>query len=448
VREAFAGCFRESEPLRGRGLVHVPFIVVCIALLSLFRQVGTRPWRSLWAEDGAEFLLRALDRGSASFTDSYAGYGHLLPRTMAMLASALPLAWAPWVFSVGAAIFIGLIAAFVFVASRAYFRNTVVSYLAAIAAGLSPVAQIETMNTVTNLQWYLMIAVFWGLLWCPRSRTSWIASALVGLIGFGSAPLVVLLLPLLLLRLVAKGRKAVDPFLAGSALGLAYQLSIALTAPQRPGGTLHPRALAEGWGVRGILEFVGTHFTTSWARDLGWASVLIIFVSVLLAAVGGLLAAKNDPSGRTDVLTVALLIVICVAFNGFFFAVSFTRGFVSLPEGLYDWHSLNLIAGSRYSVLPLYLVTVIVLLCVDHVLSSRNLFTYRAILVAPAVALLGMALVTDYRGGMLRAGSPQWPAEVARAQDDCRHGAETAHLKIAPDNFVVSLSCAEVMRSR
>jgi len=413
-------------------------IAGAVTVLSVVRQTGTPAWQSLWAEDGAEFLLRAINEGASSLTKSYSGYGLLLPRLIALLAAALHLGWAPWILSIGAALVAGLLSAFAFVASRAYLRSTALSYAAALALGLSPVAQIESMNCTANVQWYLMPALFWALLWCPTIRTGRIVASLLGLFAFGSAPLAVLMVPILVLRVIVRGRRGLDLFLIGSLLGLAYQLALTATAPPRQGGTLQPRALAETWGVRALLEFIGTHPARSLARDIGWLSALLVLGAVVVAIIGAAFA--RDPQWPGT----AVFVLLCFGLSTLQIAVAFTRGFPVLPAHLFDWDQLDFIPGSRYSVLPLYLLALVVLICVDRIAARPRFGGLRLALAAPAVLCLLLGLTTDFRGGPFRSSSPRWSKEVSNARSECAHGAQRVTLNIVPDPLTISLSCEQL----
>ena len=53
------------------------------------------------AEDGTIFFRQAMEDGLAAFAVPDAGYLHLVPRIVALAATALPSAAAPWVYAYG-----------------------------------------------------------------------------------------------------------------------------------------------------------------------------------------------------------------------------------------------------------------------------------------------------------------------------------------------------------
>jgi hypothetical protein len=73
-------------------------------LITLARRPSAITGAALWAEDGTVFLVQALNRGVGAVNDSYAGYLHLVPRGIAMVASWLPFGWTPGLYALGAAV--------------------------------------------------------------------------------------------------------------------------------------------------------------------------------------------------------------------------------------------------------------------------------------------------------------------------------------------------------
>src|SRR6266704_5096885 len=83
-------------------------LLAAAALISfgsmLLRPTGVRPWRSLWAEDGRDFLTGGLNHPPViGWFRSYQGYQHVIPRMIGSLAALFPLDRAADVFAFASA---------------------------------------------------------------------------------------------------------------------------------------------------------------------------------------------------------------------------------------------------------------------------------------------------------------------------------------------------------
>src|SRR6266540_3528958 len=156
------------------------------------------------AGDGQIFLSAAVNNGPLdAVATSYAGYYHLVPRLLAQLVSYLPPELAAAGLAIGAAVCTALIALFVFVASGAHLRSTLSRLLVSAVVIVMPLAN-ENSNSPANLHWAGLYAVFWALIWRPRSLAGRVvAAAVVVLVAFSDI-LVLIYLPLALLRVVRR----------------------------------------------------------------------------------------------------------------------------------------------------------------------------------------------------------------------------------------------------
>lgn len=170
-----------------------------IALLSLRINLPTGSIaRYLWAEDATIFISQAQSLGLASLWQPYAGYLHLYPRLVALLASQFPLIYTPALF------FSGWLLAYIFAFSILIHR--------ALQAGIAPLPLAilvflisiqpnlgEVFFTITNAQWTLGIALaIWAL---SNSSVSLITAPIWILLGL-TGPFSLLLLPVLLLKML------------------------------------------------------------------------------------------------------------------------------------------------------------------------------------------------------------------------------------------------------
>ncbi|MGE5827964.1 MAG: hypothetical protein ACM30G_06305 [Micromonosporaceae bacterium] len=181
--------------------------------LSLTRTKGPGALNSVWAEDGKNFLTDALNRGPFdAVTTPFNGYFHLLPRLLAEIAALAPVGWAAAVMSTSAALTAALLAVLVYTAAGAHTRSVLVRLLVAVPLVVAPVGQGglggtggSVINNLATLQFPLLYATFWALLWAPASRTGRGVALSVVLLAALSSPLAVIYLPLAIARVLVRG---------------------------------------------------------------------------------------------------------------------------------------------------------------------------------------------------------------------------------------------------
>ena len=179
--------------------------VVAGTVVSLLRTRGPGALNTIWAEDASNFLADAFNLGTFdAVTRSFNGYWHAIPRLLAEGASLAPIDWAPAVLSAEAALVTSLIGLFVYIASGAFFRQVPLRLLAAVPVTVAPVAIGWVENNVATLQFPLMYALFWLLLFVPTTRWGRIAMAIVVPLIALTTALAVLLLPLAVLRAIVR----------------------------------------------------------------------------------------------------------------------------------------------------------------------------------------------------------------------------------------------------
>lgn len=128
-------------------MVWIASVIITLGLLYA-RAPDIWPAR-FWAEDLYEFLMRAQHDGIHSLFYSYAGYLHIAPRLVSLVATGLPEKYAPEVFLFFVLFFTGWAAAII---ARS------IGGFAGILAGTSLILAngwMEPVGSVTNLQWLL-----------------------------------------------------------------------------------------------------------------------------------------------------------------------------------------------------------------------------------------------------------------------------------------------------
>jgi hypothetical protein len=212
---------------RGMGvLIQVVAVVIGVAAM-LGRIPGIPAWDGMYAEDYWVFLPAALAHPWHLLLPD-GGYVELGPRLIAQFVAYLPLRDAAAAFAIIGALITCLCALFIFHASAGFIRSPWLRGLLGLAVVLLPVAPLEIPDSGVGSPWYMIMALFFAMLWRPRTRTGMAIAALIGFMTAASEILVIVLVPLLLARLIALPRVREHAvtlgWLAGCLLQLPYVL--------------------------------------------------------------------------------------------------------------------------------------------------------------------------------------------------------------------------------
>jgi hypothetical protein len=211
--------------------------VVVGTLVSLLRQVGVPATDTIWAEDASLFLSDAvLESLPRAVFASYNGYFLLPPRLLAEAISWFPATWAAPLIAITAAAVNSLLALVVYVASAAVLRSPILRGAAAAVAVVTPVGGYEVPNSLANVQWAALYALFWVALWVPATRPGRIVAVMTGLAVSTTSILAVVFVPLIGVRWLRR-RDRYSALLGGAVLaGVLLQLAgLLLGASKRDG---------------------------------------------------------------------------------------------------------------------------------------------------------------------------------------------------------------------
>ena len=419
---------------RSRVLVTVAAVaaVALGAAVLLLRIPGLPAWDTVYAEDYSEFLLGALRHPWHLFAQ-YNGYEQLLPRVVAQLVTYLPLAYAAKAFACCGALTAAGCALFISRASAGHIRSVTLRVLLGAAVILLPVAPLEIADSTVDAPWYLLLALFWAVLWRPRTRSGTAVAAVVGFITVASNSIAILFAPLLAIRVFALRRTRDHGVTAGWLAGCLVQAPLMVAAVfsgqsrlfggLNPGGSQDSRVDSLTFYVHDVvLRSIGWHLSW-WLESRTTTDWATLVAAVALAVVLGLIVV-TQPGARPFVV-VALL-------TGFVVTVvsaSLTPWEIGYPV------TLRSEAEARYAVLPVFLIEAALIVGVDHVLRRRRELPARpaagqrqvltvlrpAVAVTALAAFLAVGWVADFRyqGARSAPSAHRWPPIVAELRHDC-----------------------------
>ena len=138
---------------------------------------------------------------------AFGGYEQLLQRVVAQFVTYLPVADAAKAFASAGALIAAGCALFIFHASAGHIRSAPLRVLLAAAVVLLSSAPMEIADSTVAASFYLLLALFWAVLWRPRTRTGKAAAAVVAFVTAASTSIAVLFAPLLAIRLIVLRRQ-------------------------------------------------------------------------------------------------------------------------------------------------------------------------------------------------------------------------------------------------
>ena len=260
----------------GRRAVYVAIQVaaVCIGTVVLLLRIPRIPaWDTLYAEDQGVFLFDALAHPWHLLVP-FGGYEEFVPRLVGQLISYLPLADAAVPFALAGAGVAALCALFIYHAMDGWIRSCWLRALVGAALILLPLAPIEIADSTVGCPWYVMAALFFGLLWRPKNWAGMTAAGLVAFAAASSELLALIYAPLVLLRVVALPRWREHAVTAGWLAGLLVQVPVVLDSYAQ-----HTQRVTR---LARPVQALGFYVSNVALRAFGWR------VSLRLAEIAGL----------------------------------------------------------------------------------------------------------------------------------------------------------------
>lgn len=200
-------------------------VAAAVALILVWRCFDALMQPEFWAEDGTVFWKTAYD-GQLAWSEPYAGYLHIIPRTIAWLTQAFPITLHPLVFA-WSSIAVAAWAAYVISMQRLRY-----AWLLGLTVALLP--YIEVLANITNIQWttgcaLLVIAI------APQISLSRHTAVFAGLASL-TGPFAIFAAPVAAINALRTRTRA--SFLMAGIIGLGamVQLLVLLTT-DTPGGS-------------------------------------------------------------------------------------------------------------------------------------------------------------------------------------------------------------------
>jgi hypothetical protein len=138
-----------------------PLLAAFVAFVgAVARQTGVPRYRTVWAEDGAQFgQCPLLDPNPLTcLVRPYDGWVHIVPRTLGWLAASLPLEWFSYTATALAALVLAGCAFLVARAVAGASGSLVAGAIAGMSLALVLPAGLEVTGNITNLPWILYVA--------------------------------------------------------------------------------------------------------------------------------------------------------------------------------------------------------------------------------------------------------------------------------------------------
>jgi hypothetical protein len=406
-----------DRPYGNRWLIAAAYLVCLIAgaALSLARYVGAPPWKTIYAEDLPVYLVEALAHPWQSLFSPYAGYLQLGPRVIGQFVSFLPLPDAAAGFAIIGALVTSACALFIFHVSTGHVRHPLLRALLALSVILLPVALLQIANSGVNTPWYLLMALFWAMLWRPRSAGGMVLAAVVGFAAVTSNITGVVFVVLVVARLIALPRvrehAVTAGWLAGCLVQLPYFLHSGSSSTSRLSTLATPGQSTAFYGHDVLLPAFGWH--VSWVLRHWWDR------NYALLLVGGLIAIAVVVILVTGIARVRAFTVAALVFGYLFTVFAATVTYWVTING---FKNPDTEPGARYTCLPILLITAVLIVAVDsRFLDARRWRPVSVAAVIGLVAVLCVGWIPDFRYLAGRTTAPLWAPKASQWLDTCQH---------------------------
>jgi hypothetical protein len=338
--------------------VAVQVAVVCAAAaVLLLRVAGIPAWDGTYAEDNGVFLVDALVRPWHLLVP-YSGYLELGPRVIGQIvASFLPIVDASVAYAITGALIGGAAGLFLYHASEGYIRTPWARALLGGGLVLLPIAPLDIIDSGVDSPWYAMAALFFAVLWRPRSWPGMLAAALVACYASSSEIVAVIYAPLLLIRLIALPRVREHAVTAGWLLGLMLQVPVVVLSytqhKQRLGALATPGQAVAFYCHNVILRALGWHLSIWLKSAAGYNGATAIVGALVALAIGWTVVAGDRP------VRLFAVIALLTGFVQTIFDATISQYVI------FQQPTPTFMAAARYSTIPVLLIAATGIAAVD-----------------------------------------------------------------------------------
>ncbi len=368
----------------------------------------------------------------ATVLTPYAGYAHVVPRTLAAVIAVFPFGvWAP-ATAVVSALARASIAVLLWYALADHIPSRAYRWVMAAVVVLMPVAGMEVLNNLANLHWFLIVAGVVCAAWSPRRVGGTVVRIAVMVLAVLSDPLALVALPVLIAQLIrSRGRQdlaALVAVVAAAVVQLGVVFGTARTPAEDPVG---PADFLWTYAIRIVFGAPsGFHLAEAWYRH-PVAVVVVVCAVVVCVAIG---ITTRGPQRFLAVYTASVSVGLYAAM----------MHFTPSAEPLIPAANLDVRYFSRYTV-------VAGLLLLIAVLAGASVRSPRWASLIGRTA--GGVLLTVFMVGVFvdLGTSPtedrvEWSEMVPLMQDRCSSGAGTVSVPIEPLSWQFVVPCSVVER--
>ena len=277
----------------------------------------------------------------------------------------------------------------------------------------------------------MVFAVFWLLLWRPRTTLGALLGGAFVLLTALSNPAVLFLAPLVALRALAIDDRR-DSILVGAwTLGSVTQIAAMLLQSEPQVAPLWSRDIWVAYLQR-VLDGAafGERLGGAAWEVLGWPLLIALLV---LGAFGLWLGLREVRGGARWLAALALPISLAL------FVVAVYQRAVG-PQMRWPTGDFSGAAG-RYTIVSALLLVSVALVLIEGVRAGRPALGRWLAAGAAALLLAGLAISFDVRDTAAR-GTPPWGTALDAAAAECRaEGAIAVTVPISPPPFAMSVPC-------
>jgi len=370
------------------GLVWLAYVAILVSRRS---ELLFDP--AVWAEDSEVFFHQAHQMGWASIWHAHTGYIHLVPRTIACMATGLPLAWTAH-FYIYSTLIVWAAIGFFILQSRLPVSNPIKA-LMVLSIVLVPHGG-EVWINLKNIQWIVSLTLLVIMLEeTPTSRARASINVMIWTIAALTGPFILIFLPVMMLKWWWSKRTQYTYLLAIIAVGctVIHLTSYVMSGRYSSIKVWNPNYYL--WFKTGYAYLSG-FFNVEPDQKIMVVPVLVGWLTLVAVFIRGLIKAESNRRSQLFMLFGCGAIVLAITFYEFRDTL-FIR-----PLGVE-----NASGGPRYSFIP-FICLMWALLLLAH--QKRSLTSM------PGVLCL-LVICSTLFGGHFESIMPYEPTSLEQLQD-------------------------------